>query len=48
MRDNGTVERAEPMVADADINRMALLGREPAERASGVDEGNGMECEPQT
>ena len=45
---NGTVERAEPMVADADVDRMALLGREPAERASGVDEGNGMEHEPQT
>ena len=45
---NGTVERAEPTVADADVNRMALLGGEPVERASGVDEGDGMECEPQT
>ncbi|KIM67355.1 hypothetical protein SCLCIDRAFT_21205 [Scleroderma citrinum Foug A] len=44
---NGTVERAEPTVADTDVNRMALLGREPAERASGVDEGDGMEREPQ-
>ena len=44
---NGTVERAKPTVADADVDRMALLGGEPAERASGVDEGDGMECEPQ-
>ena len=29
------VETAEPMVVDVD--RMALLGREPAERACGVD-----------
>ena len=46
-RMNGTVERAEPTVADADIDRMALLGGEPAERASGVDKGNRMEHEPQ-
>ena len=45
---NGTVKRAEPMVVDADVDRMALLGGEPVERASGVDEGDGMEREPQT
>ena len=45
---NGTVERAKPTVADADVNRMALLGGEPVERASGVDEGDGMEHKPQT
>ena len=28
---------------DVDVNRMVLLGREPAERASGVNEGNGTE-----
>ena len=45
---NGMVKRAEPTVVDADVDRMALLGGELAERASGVDEGDGMECEPQT
>ena len=40
---NGMVERAEPTVVDADVDRMALLGGEPAERASGVDEGDGTE-----
>ena len=45
---NGTVKRAKPMVADVDVDRMALLGGEPAERASGVDEGDRMEHEPQT
>jgi len=35
----------QPMVAD--VNRMALLGREPAEKACGVDEGD-EECERQT
>ena len=45
---NGTVEKAEPQVADADVDRTALLGGEPAERASGVDEGDGTEHEPPT
>ena len=44
---NRMVERAEPTVVDVDVNGMALLGREPAERASGVDEGDRMEREPQ-
>ena len=43
---NGTVRTAKPPeVADADINRMALLGREPARSASRVDKGDGMEHE---
>ena len=29
---------------DVDVDRTALLGREPAEMACGVDEGDGMEC----
>ena len=41
-RTNGTVTTAEPL-ADADIDRMALLSGEPAERASGVDKGDGTE-----
>ena len=45
---NWTVEMAEPMDADADVDRMALLGGKPAERASGVDEGNEMERGCQT
>jgi len=32
----------------ADVNRTALLGREPAERASGVDEGDKMEHDSQS
>jgi len=62
----GTVERAEPKVADidrtataacgvnegtkiiADVDRMALLGREPAERASGVGEGDETERDGQS
>jgi len=37
---NGTVETAKPTETDADVYRTALLGGEPVERASGVDEGN--------
>ena len=43
---NGTVELAEPTEI-VDVNRTALLGRKPVERACGVDEGDGMEHEPQ-
>ena len=35
----GTVETAEPRETIADVNRTALLGRDLAERACGVDEG---------
>ena len=45
-RTNGMVETAEPTIADVD--RTALLGREPVRSAYGVDEGNRMEREPQT
>ena len=45
---NRRVEMAEPTVADVDVDRTALLGRDLAERASGVNEGDGTECEPQT
>ena len=45
---NGTVERAEPTVADADVDGMALLGREPAERARGISEGDETEREAQS
>ena len=41
-RTNRMVATAEPL-ADVDIDRMALLSGEPAERASGVDKGNGTE-----
>ena len=41
---NGTAEMAKPTEI-ADIDRTALLGGELAERACGVDEGNGTECE---
>ena len=41
-RTNRTVATAEPL-ADVDIDGMALLSRELAERASGVNKGNGME-----
>ena len=37
------VKKAEPQVMDVDINRTALLGGELAERASGVDKGDGTE-----
>ena len=42
---NGTVETAEPQIADVD--GMTLLGRGPAQRVSGVDKGD-EEHEPQT
>ena len=45
---NQMVEMAEPTVVDVDIDRTALLGRDLAERASGVDKDNRTECEPQT
>ena len=38
-RTNGTAQSANPPETDADVNRTALLGGEPAKRASGVDEG---------
>ena len=41
---NGMVEMAEPTKI-MDIDRTALLGGEPAERACGVDEGDGTEHE---
>ena len=44
---NGTVETAEPTEI-TDINGMALLGREPAERARGIGEGDETECEAQS
>ena len=45
-RMNGMVGTAEPPeVADTDVDRMALLGREPARSASRVDEGDGTEHE---
>ncbi|KIM57560.1 hypothetical protein SCLCIDRAFT_28780 [Scleroderma citrinum Foug A] len=43
----GTAQSANPPEMDANADRTTLLGREPVERASGVDEGNRMECEPQ-
>jgi len=39
-RTNGTAQSANPPETDADVDRTALLGGEPAERASGVDEGD--------
>ena len=45
---NGMVGMTKPPQNDADVNRTALLGGKPAERACGVDEGDGMEHEPQT
>ena len=42
-----TAQLANPPETDANTDRMTLLGREPAERASGVDEGDGTECKPQ-
>ena len=44
-RMNRMVETAEPQIADVD--RMALLGGEPAERVHIVDEGDETEREPQ-
>ena len=41
-RMSGMVELAEPTEI-MDVNRTALLGRKPVERACGVDEGDGME-----
>ena len=38
-RTNGTVGMTEPHEMDADIDRTAMLGREPAKVACGVDEG---------
>ncbi|KIM62811.1 hypothetical protein SCLCIDRAFT_24644 [Scleroderma citrinum Foug A] len=46
-RANGTVETAKPTEI-ADVNRTALLGRGLVERASGVNEGDRTECEPQS
>ena len=40
---NGMVERAEPTVADADINRTAMLGRNLVTETCGVDEGDETE-----
>ena len=42
----GMVETAEPTEI-ADVDRTALLGGRPVERACGVDEGDRMECKPQ-
>jgi len=47
-RMNGMVEMAKPTEIIADINRTALLGREPAERASGVNKGDKTECDSQS
>jgi len=47
-RTKGMVRMAKPCKTVADINRMALLGRELAERVCGVDEGDGKEREPQS
>ena len=38
-----TAQLANPPETDANTDRTTLLGREPAERASGVDEGDGTE-----
>jgi len=40
----GTVRKANPPEVITDVNRTALLGGEPAERASGVDKGD-EECD---
>ena len=45
---NRTVELAKPTKMVADVDRTAPLDGEPAEMACGVDEGDEMECEPQT
>ena len=44
-RMNGMVQSANLPETIADVDRTALLGGEPAERACGVDEGDGTECE---
>ena len=46
-RANRTVETAEPTEI-ADVDGMALLGREPAERARGIGEGDEMERKAQS
>ena len=46
-RANGMVETAEPTEI-ADVDGMALLGREPAERARGISEGDETEREAQS
>ncbi|KIM54280.1 hypothetical protein SCLCIDRAFT_31227 [Scleroderma citrinum Foug A] len=46
-RTNGTVETAEPTEI-VDVDGMALLGREPAERARGIGEGDETEREAQS
>ena len=45
---NGMVETANLHETIADINRTAPLGGKLVERARGVDEGDGMEHEPQS
>jgi len=47
-RTNGTAQSANPPKMDADVNRTALLGGEPAKRASGVDKGDKMEHDSQS
>jgi len=44
----GTVETAEPTETDADVARTALLGGEPAKKASIVDEGDETERDGQS
>ena len=45
---NGMVQSANPPEMIVDVDEKAALGGELAERACKVDEGDGMECEPQT
>ena len=45
---NGTAQLANPPETDADVDRTALLGRDPAERDCGVDKGDGTERVPQS
>jgi len=47
-RTNGTAQSANPPETDADVDRTALLGREPAERVCGVDEGDETDREYQS
>ena len=47
-RTNGMVETANLPETIADVDRTAPLGGKPAERARGVDEGDGTEREPQS
>ena len=42
---NGMIQSANLHKTDTDVDRTALLGRKPAERACGVDEGAKTECE---